>query len=177
MIIALVIIAIVLLCVLVFYINITNKLKIEEQQIKTSYSNAQATIERRYNTLITTVELFERHSELVGDTLRSVVAIRNPRSSLTEQTEQVQQIEQSLRVLFEQYPNIGKMFDMNEFTRRLQTIDKDVELARRTYNQEVEDYNTMIVIFPYNLFSKGCPQYEYWELKEIDTKERYNVKY
>lgn len=85
----------------------------------------------------------------------------------------MQDIVKNVNVTVEKYPDLGQMFDANKFSVTMLKHDKDVEMAKKIYNQEVEQFNTLIQKIPYSFFAGGKEKHPYWEVKNFAEKDEF----
>jgi len=82
----------------------------------------------------------------------------------------------SLFAVAEAYPELKSNENFLSLQTSLQTIETELEGARRYYNGTVRDLNRMIVVFPTNILA-GLMNIKKREFFEIaDAAERENVK-
>lgn len=81
----------------------------------------------------------------------------------------------SLLAISESYPELKANENFMTLTNTLTEVEKDIEQARKYYNGTVRSYNTLISVFPNNLFA-GLFKFKKAELFEIEEIQRENVK-
>jgi LemA protein len=81
----------------------------------------------------------------------------------------------SLLAISESYPELKANENFMTLTNTLTEVEKDIEQARKYYNGSVRAYNTLVSIFPNNLFA-GLFKFKKAELFEIEEIQRENIK-
>lgn len=185
------IILIVLIIAIVFLvIGIKNKVVKEEQNVFTEYNNAKLVVERRFKNLEGTVNLMKSHNAAISQAYEKVVAMRNPNTTMgnsqsptaeagkyAQMDEMMKNIVKNINVTVERYPELGQMFDANKFSTVMAQHDRDVEMAKKLYNHEVEQFNTLIQTIPTSWIVKNKQLHPYWEVKNFDEKDEFIPKF
>lgn len=81
----------------------------------------------------------------------------------------------SLLAISENYPELKANENFMTLTHSLSEVEEDIEKARSYYNGTVRAYNTLISVFPNNLFA-GLFKFKKAELFEIEEIQRENIK-
>ena len=155
------------------FVNIKNRLVKEELQIKTAFSNAQLVVDRRFKNIQSTVNLMKEHNSELNDTLTKVTQMRtgNTPESYAKADSAMKQVVKQIEITVEKYPEIGDLFDSSAFMQLMAKHDRDVEMSKKLYNHEVEEFNTLILSIPYSFFAKGLKSYDLWEVQEALAKD------
>lgn len=176
-------ILIILIILLVLWIiSAKNKLMKEEQNVFTERHNAQLVVERRYKNIEATINMMKAHNREIEKAYERIVQLRtnvNPDnvSGYANLDKELQAVAKNINVQVERYPELGQFFDVNKFQTTMAQHDRDVELAKKLYNHEVEEYNTVIQTIPYTFVAGGRTKYEYWEVIDTDMKDDYIPKF
>jgi LemA protein len=81
----------------------------------------------------------------------------------------------SLFALSESYPELKANVNFLELQNSINTIENDIQLARRYYNAVVRDLNTMCESFP-SVIVAGMFRFDKKEYFEMDQAQRENVQ-
>lgn len=177
-----VVIIILFIAVLLWIIGAKNKIMKEEQNVFTEYNNAKLVVDRRFKNLESTVNLMKSHNKAISEAYEKVIAMRNPNTGAESDTnateyaqmdEMMKDIVKNINVTVERYPELGQLFDANQFSKTMAQHDRDVEMSKKLYNHEVEEFNTLIQKIPYNFFATGKNKHPYWEVKNSEEKDEF----
>lgn len=175
----LVIIAIIVLIIL-WIMHALNKMMREEQNVFTEFNNVKVVVDRRYKNIEGTINLMKAHNSEIAKAYERITAMRggiNPDSSGVEEyaglEKELQAVAKSINVQVERYPELGQFFDANQFQMSMSQHDRDVEMAKKLYNHEVEEYNMIIQTIPYSFLAGGRTKHKYWEISDSETKDEY----
>ncbi len=174
-------IIIVLIIIVIMIISIKNRLVKEEQNIFAEYNNAKVVVDRRFKNLESTVNLMKSHNEAISKAYEKVIEKRNKANAKGPNPDDAQayaEIEQDMKnivkevnLTVERYPELGQMFDANKFQTVMTQHDRDVEMSKKLYNKEVEEFNILIKTIPYNFFASGKKEHPYWEVANSQEKD------
>lgn len=176
------ILIIIVICLLIglWIISAKNKIMREEQNIFTELNNAKLVVDRRFKNIQATVNLMKAHNSEIAKAYERITAMRSGIDTKTTDASkyanldnEMRELTKSINVQVERYPELGQFFDVNKFQTTMAQHDRDVEMAKKLYNHEVEQFNTLILTIPYSLVATGKNKHEYWEVIEAQTKDEY----
>lgn len=147
-----------------------------------AWSGIDVQLKKRFDlipNLVETVKGYAKHEEKI------FTKVSELRSGMMQAKgpEELGQLEGELRgtlkTLFavaENYPELKANTNFQQLQSSLETIEADLESARRYYNGTVRDLNTKIVVFPNNFIANffGIKRREFFEIE--NSEERENVK-
>ncbi|WOO87688.1 LemA family protein [Mollicutes bacterium LVI A0039] len=175
----LIIIAIVVVLGL-WLISAKNRIMREEQNVFTELNNAKLVVDRRFKNIESTVNMMKAHNSEIAKAYERVVQMRSGVAADSTDAEAYANFEQGLQsvakginIQVEQYPELGQFFSVDKFQTTMAQHDRDVELAKKLYNHEVEQFNTIIQTIPYNLVAGGKTLHKYWEVTDSEVKDEY----
>ncbi len=169
--------------VVVFGIVIYNRLIRLRNTVKSSWSDIDVQLKKRYDlvpNLVETVKGYASHEKTVFERVTEARAAAMQASAPTEKARAENVFKETLKSLFavaEAYPELKANANFMQLQSQLKELEDNIEYARRYYNAVVRDLNVLIESFPSNLiassfkFEKG----EFFEL-EIPEVERKPVK-
>lgn len=172
----LVILIAILVAVVIAIIGMYNRIVAEERQVKTAESNAQVVIDRRFKSLQSIIEVMKKHNADLISGVEKIIAMRT-NGTLSEQEEIQNKAVREINLLVERYPELGQVYNSNEFSTQIYALDRDVEMAKKLYNQEVEEFNILINSIPYNLLKGSRRDFELWKTEDVGTKSEYTVTF
>lgn len=176
----LVILAIFVIAVIVIF----NKLVKALNQNIGAFSNVDVALKKRYDlipNLIATIEEYTSHEDKIFievTELREKLKERLPVSKRQKLEDKLSEVMKNVFIEVENYPEIRSGENFLALQKGLIEIEKDIEDARKHYNEATRNYNILIQKFPNNILAKlfGFKQAEYFEVDFI-TRENVNVEF
>jgi LemA protein len=148
-------------CVLVpgiWLVAMYNQLVKLLQHIRDSWAGIDVELKRRYDLIPNLIETVKGYASHERQTLERVVDLRNKAKANTgaidSQAFDEQQLLLALRqvfVLSEAYPQLKADMNFRELQKELAITEDRIAAARRFYNGNVRDMNTLCSSFPTNL--------------------------
>ena len=176
----LVILAVFVIAVIVIF----NKLVKALNENIGAFSNVDVALKKRYDlipNLIATIEEYTTHEDKVFievTELREKLKERLPVSKRQKLEDKLSEVMKNVFIEVENYPEIRSGENFLALQKGLIEIEKDIEDARKHYNEATRNYNILIQTFPNNILAKlfGFKQAEYFEVDFI-TRENVNVEF
>jgi LemA protein len=170
-----VIIGLIILIPTISAIATYNRLVNLRNLISESWSNIDTELRRRYDlipNLVNTVKAYAAHEQAIFQTVadaRSKAMASN--GSAGDQSVDENNLVRSLRQLFavsEGYPNLKVDQNFLHLQKELVNTEDRIQAARRFFNGNVRDYNTLISAFPSNIIAGmgGFRKAQYFEIEE-----------
>ncbi|RMD87985.1 MAG: LemA family protein [Alphaproteobacteria bacterium] len=140
-----------------------------------AWSDIEVQMKRRYNLIPNLVETVKGYAGHEKETLERVIAARNRAVSAdgrpSEQAGAENMLSGALKSLFalaEAYPDLKANENFMHLAQELSEIEDHIQKARRFYNGNVRDLNTLAESFPSNLVARafGIGTRDYFELEE-----------
>lgn len=175
---------VVLTCVVIvlFYvISIYNRLVRLKNQAEEGWSGISVQLKRRYDLIPNLVNCIKGYAAHEQATLEKVIEKRNQAMSIQAPAEKaaaenaLSQTIKSLFALSENYPDLKANTTFIELQHSLNTVEDDLQNARRYYNATVRNLNTAVDSFPSNIIARKYG-FEKREFFDIDETEKQNVK-
>ena len=162
-----------------------------EQDSKTAWSNVESSYQRRADlipNLVSTVKGYAAHEK---ETLEGVIKARaaatqttiDPTNITPEKMAAFQKAQQGLSgalsrllVTVEKYPELKANQNFLNLQDELSDTENKIQAARRFYNNNVQDFNTKLQVFPTNIIAKqlNFVARDFFEIE--DPKEKKNIK-
>jgi LemA protein len=177
---ALVLIIAVAVLILVAGIIIYNKLVRLRTTVKSSWSDIDVHLKKRYDlvpNLVETVKGYATHERSLLENVTMARAAAMKASSPADKAKAENMFSETLKSLFavaEAYPQLRANENFMQLQQQLKDIEDNIEYARRYYNAVVRDYNIMTETFPSNIvagqfrFEKS----EFFELEEAGVERK-----
>jgi LemA protein len=154
-----IIIAIVALAV-IWVIAAYNRFITFKNRADEAWADIEVQLKRRYDLIPNLVNTVKGYATHESGTLEKVIAARNSAMQNTGATASHAQAEnmltgalKSIFALSENYPDLKANTNFLELQRELSDTENKIQSARRFYNGNVRDYNTMLQVFPSNLIA------------------------
>ena len=136
-------------------------------------------MKRRYDLVPNLVEMVKSYMSYEQETLERVVTARNTalasQGSPQEQADAENMLTGAISQVFalsEAYPDLKASEGFLNLQKNLSELENHLQKARRFYNGNVRDMNTLIESFPSNLIANkyDFKQPEFFELDESEAK-------
>lgn len=176
-------IILILLVVLILWLIFTyNRLIRFKNRVNEALSDIDVQLKRRYDlipNLVETVKGYMQHEKNVLENITMArSAIMNAGSDLHKKAEADNMLSNALKSLFavaENYPDLKASANFLKLQDELSDTENKIQAARRFYNTNVRDFNTLIQVFPTNLIARilGFSAFEFFE---AENQEKENIK-
>lgn len=179
------IIVIILLAVLVIYIiKIFNKIVKASNENYEAFSNVDVVLKRRFDLIPNMENVVRAYADHENKTLEDISAIRSKLSEKMTVSDR-QKTEDKFSAIFkdvfvsvENYPELKASENFLQLQAALTEIEKDIETARRHYNDTNRSYNALIQQFPNNVLASilGYKKRAFFEV-DLITKEPVQISF
>jgi LemA protein len=181
--IAILVILIIFLAAIFLGVAIYNKLIRLKNTVKSSWSDIDVQLKKRYDlvpNLVETVKGYASHEKTVFQNVTTARAAAMQASTPADKAKTENMLRETLKSLFavaEAYPELKANTNFLQLQSQLKDLEDNIEYARRYYNAVVRDFNILIESFPSNIVASsfGFKQEEFFEL-EAPEVERKPVK-
>lgn len=126
-----------------------------------AWADIEVQLKRRYDLIPNLVNTVKGYATHESATLEKVIAARNSAMQSSGTGAQHAQAEnmlsgalKSIFALAESYPDLKANTNFLELQRELSDTENKIQSARRFYNGNVRDFNTMLEVFPSNIIAK-----------------------
>lgn len=177
------IILVIFLVVVIFVIAVYNKLVRLRNTVKSSWSDIDVHLKKRYDVvpnLVETVKGYASHERNVFENVTKARSMAMNAATPADKAKAENMLSDTLKSLFalaEAYPELKANANFMQLQTQLKELEDNIENARRYYNAVVRDFNIVIESFPSNIVASsfGFRQEEFFEL-EAPEFERKPVK-
>ncbi len=174
-----------LIAIILVGILIYNKFIRLRVTIKSSWSDIDVLLKKRYDlipNLVETVKGYATHERAVFEKVTEARAKAMQASTPAEKAQAENIFRETLKSLFavaEAYPDLKASVQFSQLQTQLQQIENEIEYARRYYNAVVRDYNTMRETVPSNIIANmfSFTKEEFFELSSEVEREVVQVKF
>ena len=165
--------------VIVGTIVIYNKLVRLRNVARSSWSDIDVQLKKRFNlvpSLVETVKAYAKHESGVFEKVTEARAKGMQGGKPGELAESSNMLSSTLKSLFavaEAYPELKANSNFLRLQGQFQELEESIESARRYYNAVVRDYNTATETFPSVLIAStfGFQQKEFFEIESEEARK------
>jgi LemA protein len=159
---------------------IYNKLIRLRNTVKSSWSDIDVQLKKRYDlvpNLVETVKGYATHEKSVFEKVTQARSMAMHTSSPAEKAKAENMLGDTLKSLFavaEAYPELKASVNFTQLQNQLQELENSIEYARRYYNAVVRDYNITVESVPSNIVASmfNFKQEEFFELAEPEAERK-----
>jgi LemA protein len=174
---------VIIVAVISFVVAIYNKLIRLRNTVKSSWSDIDVQLKKRYDlvpNLVETVKGYAAHERTVFEKVTTARSMAMKASTPADKAKAENMLTDTIKSLFavaEAYPELKANANFMQLQTQLKELEDNIEYARRYYNAVVRDYNITIESFPSNIIAGtfSFKQEEFFEL-EAPEVERKPVK-
>jgi LemA protein len=171
--------AAVVLLVLILIV-IYNKLITLRNTVKSSWSDIDVQLKKRYDlvpNLVETVKGYASHEKSVFEKVTQARSMAMQATAPAEKARAENMLGETLKSLFavaEAYPELKASVNFTQLQGQLQELENSIEYARRYYNAVVRDFNITIESVPSNIVASmfNFKQAEFFELAEPEAERK-----
>ncbi len=173
-----VILTVILIIILVILAKYNQLIRLLNK-VKKSSANIEIYLKKRFDLIPNIVECVKGYSSYEKDTLEKIISLRNNYDNQTslnlkESSKMNTQLNKYLAI-FEKYPELKANEQYLNLQKQLSNIENELVYTRRTYNEEVTKYNTLIETIPSNIVA-SIFAFKKAELFQIEENNGENVK-
>lgn len=163
----------------VWFIATVNRFVHLRNLIRESWSNVDVVLRRRYDLIPNLVETVKGYMKHERDALESVIAARNRAAAnhgrIREQAADENTLVQStngLLALVEKYPDLKASESFLQLQRELVNTEDRIAAARRFYNANVREHNTLREQFPSMIVARLMKREEedFFEVEDLAVR-------
>lgn len=152
---------------------------------ESAWSDIDVQLKRRHDLIPNLVETVKGYAAHEKTTFENVAKYRSMAMQATGPAERAQaegQLSTALKSLFavaESYPQLQASEQFTSLQASLNSIEDNIQNARRYYNAVVRDYNTRVQSFPTNLLAGmfGFQTRQFFEMESAADRENVAVKF
>jgi LemA protein len=157
-------------------IALYNKLVRLRNTVKSSWSDIDVQLKKRYDlvpNLVETVKGYASHEKSLFEKVTEARSMAMRASSPADKAKSENILTETLKSLFavaEAYPDLKANTNFLQLQTQLKELEDGIEYSRRYYNAVVRDYNIMIESFPSNIIASQF-KFEKEEFFELEAPE------
>lgn len=166
-------------------IGVYNVLISRRNRIEEAWSDIEVQMKRRFDLIPNVVETVKGYAAHEKSVLENVTKARTQAMGAHTPQEHAQaenMLTNTLKTLFavaENYPDLKANANFLDLQRELADTENKIQSARRFYNTNVRDYNTVLQSFPANMLGGifGFEEREFFDLREEEAREPVKVRF
>jgi len=141
------------------WVSARNQMVVKDQAVKASWSEVDVQLQRRADlipNLVETVKGFTKEESTVfGDIANARAGLLNAQGPAAKiaANGQLDSAFGRLLALTENYPQLRSSDQFMRLQDELSGTENRISVARRRYNQSIQDYNTFLLQFPNNIWA------------------------
>jgi LemA protein len=161
-------------------IAIYNRLVRLRTTVKSSWSDIDVQLKKRYDlvpNLVETVKGYAAHEKSVLENVSKARSMAMGAENLQDKAKSENMFTDTLKSLFavtEAYPELKANVNFQQLQSELTDLESNIESARRYYNAVVRDYNISTETFPSNIIADQFrfAKEEFFELDEPESERK-----
>ena len=155
--------AIILFIVLVWYISTSNKLNRSLVKIDEAVSGIDVALTKRYDVLTKMIDVVK------GINLRKDMTIQEKNEANKAMDENLKKI----NIVAENYPELKSSENYKTLQMSIADVEEHLQASRRLYNSNVSLYNQLLVSFPTSIIarSKGMTKKDFFEADDVKKED------
>jgi LemA protein len=166
--------------VVVAVVVIYNKLVRLRTTVKSSWSDIDVNLKKRYDlvpNLVETVKGYAGHEKSVFENVALARSAAMKATAPADKSKSENMFTETLKSLFavaEAYPQLKANENFMQLQQQLKELEDNIEYSRRYYNAVVRDYNIMTETFPSNMIAGQFKfeKSEFFELEEAGVERK-----
>jgi LemA protein len=171
----LIIAAVVLVIIGLWYISVSNKLNRAVVKIDESLSGIDVALTKRYDVLTKMIDVVKAYTKHEKETLFEVINLRKD-MSIQERNEANHAMDENFKkinVVAESYPELKSSENYKTLQQSIADVEEHLQAARRLYNSNVSLFNQLLVTFPTSSIakSKGMTKKDFFEADEAKKED------
>lgn len=179
------IILIVISLLIVWLVFTFNRFVTLRNRVREAWADIEVQLKRRYDLIPNLVEIVKGYAGHEKEVFEKVTEARTRAmgaKTMKERGEAENFLSETLKTIFavaENYPQLRASENFLELQRELTDTEDKIQAARRFYNGNVRDFNTLIESFPANIIALffGFKKEEFFELGRAEERETVKVKF
>lgn len=152
---------------------------------ESAWSDIDVQLKRRHDLIPNLVETVKGYAAHERGTFENIAKYRSMAMQAATPADKAQaegQLTTALKSLFavaENYPQLQASQEFTELQNSLNSIEDNIQNARRYYNAVVRDYNTRVQSFPTNILAGmfGFQSRQFFEMESAADRENVAVKF
>jgi LemA protein len=182
---AVIVIVAVLALVALVFVLVRNSMIGSRNRVDEAWSGIDVQLKRRHELVPNLVESVKGYAQHERETFEKVTEAR-ARAMSAEGPAQAGRAEGllsqalgGLRAVAEQYPDLRATENFQQLSGNLSELEDEIQASRRIYNSNVQDYNTMMQVFPNSIVARlgGFSERAFFEIADAAEREPSRISF
>lgn len=182
---ALIVILVVIVLAVLILAGMYNSLVQLRVRADSAWSDIDVQLKRRHDLIPNLVETVKGYAAHEKGTFENIAKFRSQAMQATSPADKAQaenQLSGALKSLFavaENYPELKASEQFTGLQSSLNSIEDNIQNARRYYNAVIRDYNTRVQSFPVNIIAGmfGFQTRQFFEVESPEDRQNVQVKF
>jgi LemA protein len=175
---------VILIAVVFYFITTYNRFQQLKNGAEATLSQIKVALKKRLDLISQLVDTVKSYANFEKSTLEKIVALRSKvveakdPKEISEIDKLSRNILSGINVVVENYPDLKTNTIVKDLTQAIQEIEEEIARHRYTYNNIVQEYNTMIDTIPSNFVARfmGFRKMDYLEFEE-EVEKRPKIEF
>lgn len=167
--------AILVVVIIVWYIGTSNGLKIARLKIKEADSGIDVALTKRYDVLTKLLAVVKEYKQYERETILETIKLRSGMSISEKNDAQMKMNEayKEIKLTAENYPQLRSNTNFIRLQDAIVDTEEHLQAARRAYNANVRAYNAKVIAFPSSIVASmnGMTQEEFFVADDIKRND------
>jgi len=173
-----------LFLVLIYFVSVYNRFQRLKNGAEATLGQIKVALKKRLDLLSQLIENVKSYASFERETLEKIVELRSSVFQLREPKD-VERVDReskellgNILVTFENYPDLKTSLLSEDVNSAVKSIEDEISRHRYTYNNIVQEFNTMLDTFPSNIIGSlfGFKRLDYLKFGE-EVEERPNLNW
>lgn len=161
--------------IIIWYISVSNSIKVAALKVDESESGIDVALTKRYDVLTKMLDTVKGYQKYEQSVLSEMIKLRNGMSMTEKKTanDTMDKVSRDISALAEAYPELKANTSFAELQRAIVDVEEHLQAARRLYNSNVNAYNKKLVVFPGSIVANkmGAVKRELFEAEDIKRQD------
>jgi LemA protein len=167
-----------------YFVATYNRFQQLKNAAEATFNQIKVALKKRLDLISQLVESVKSYTNFEKSTLEQITALRSSinkvenASELSEIDKLSRNILSGINVVVENYPDLKANTLVQELMQAIQEVEDEIARHRYTYNNIVQEYNTLIDTIPSNFVAKfgGFRKLDYLEIEE-EVEKRPKIEF
>ncbi|MBR3041650.1 MAG: LemA family protein [Eubacterium sp.] len=169
------VILIIALCIVIWYVGTSNRIRMSDMKISEALSGIDIALTKRHDVLMKMMDSVKAFQQYEADTFTKLVGIRMGMSmkERKDANRDMDKLSSEIRLLVENYPELKSRENYVALQRSIVDVEEHLQASRRLYNSNVTAYNRYIITFPSSIVAgmMGAIQKQYFEAENYKRED------
>jgi len=167
-----------IIILLIYYINLYNKINESIIRIDEAESRIDNNLRDKYDLLNRSISLFRNKIELKDNTFKDIIKLRARKISNFELDRVLVKSYNEFLTIYEDNKSLRESNEIFKIYKQLELINDELLTLRNYYNANITNYNKMIKKFPTNIVAqiKKYKERPFYDLKDMTDEDYEDFK-